>query len=421
MTSVEPKKRPSASVKRLFSINYYKCDQFDGLLKLISSLDWNKLNESKEYYTKIDKEEYHSSRENNIEDFTPNEIDVIQHLYNKEFNINKKQIYWTVPCVIACKIIKDDGVGYTLLNIGKSRDEWYYVSFVSVIDGIMYSNYYKCDQFDGLISLLKNVTECDSFTVNNWKELNESKEEYYTKIRERDYYKQKYNWIELSDNELLILNKYGIDPNSSSFIYRFTHDVEFVHSIGEAIISISRIDDEWFYVYFESKENNYVEYYRCDQFDGVIKLLSDKLVKEVREMKYLKLFEEFESSSYEVCSIHTQLDMDREDFNGDELLYLKKFISGLGLKYILEIKESKPILNPTTWRMQRRCNIITGEIFTTHHQFWPKGQYSIVIFKYVDEWYQVRIEMDDNTVHNTESYKCDQLNGIEELIKDKIK
>jgi hypothetical protein len=233
------------------SINYYKCDQFDGLLKLISSLDWNKVNESKEYY----KEEYHSSRENNIEDFTPNEIDVIQHLYNKEVNINKKRIYFD----------------------------------------------YKCDQFDGLKDLLSDILIPSSKNLTKWRDkVNESKEEYYTKITYRDYYTTDSGpWVKLSDKELSILSKYGSKSSTSGYlVYRFKCDVEFIHSVGEAIIGVSKVDDEWFYVHFESTENNYVEYYKCDQFDGVIKLLSDKLIKEVREMKHLKLFESFENELF---------------------------------------------------------------------------------------------------------------------------
>jgi hypothetical protein len=211
-----------------------------------------------------------------------------------------------------------------------------------------------------------------------------------------------------------------------TYITLFSNSGKVLYWSGIKIYKL--LDDYYLINYCIPGIDYHNDYYKCDQFEGLLKCIrylkkSDSELFEGfsdSKMKYIKLFESFEKS-YEVCSIHTQLDMDREDFNGDELLYLKKFISGLGLKYILEIKESKSILNPTTWTLQRRCNIITGEIFTTHHQFWPKGQYSIVIFKYVDEWYQVRIEMDDNTVHNTGSYKCDQLNGIEELIKDKIK
>ena len=202
------------------------------------------------------------------------------------------------------------------MDIYKTTDEWFYacVSIPSVS-----INYYKCDQFDGLLKLISSL---------DWNKLNESKleeyynkkinesKEYYTKITQGEYYNGPGKWIKLSDEEIYFLSKYRKDSSYSPWlIYRFIHDVEFVHSVGryrlgeKATIGVGKIDDEWFYVYFESIENNYAEYYRCDQFDGVIKLLSDKLIKEVREMKHLKLFESFENELFvEIPHITTFLD-----------------------------------------------------------------------------------------------------------------
>ena len=136
----------------------------------------------------------------------------------------------------------------------------------------------------------------------------------------------------------------------------------------------------------------------------------------------IKLFEEYldGDNSFELCSSDYLLDIEREDLTNDELVYIQKISSELGLNYKFEIKELKPVLNPNTWLMVRRGNVIEGDIFGDN-----KYHLHITIWKYQDEWYQVAIKktikVNGNFEEGTDTYKCDQLSGISDLIKYIVK
>ena len=246
--------------------------------------------------------------------------------------------------------------------------------------------------------------------------VNESTDEWYYKISEddsnsllddviRSKNSEKFTDMEVGIiNDVISITKKG---NISNKHFSLSGSGKVLYWSGIKIYKL--VDDYYLIKYCIPGIDYHNDYYKCDQFEGLLKCIrylkksDSELFEEFSDskMKYIKLFEAFESSSYELCSSDYLLDMDREDFNDDELIYLKKFISGLGLRYKLEIKE-----------LTSECNVITGEIF---------GYFSITIRKWVDEWYRVSTTKRFVRSHKHNYYKCDQLNGIEELIKDKIK
>ena len=102
-------------------------------------------------------------------------------------------------------------------------------------------------------------------------------DKYYTKMSEIDYYDALRDGLKLDFTllEMRILSKYGING------------IEKIHSSHKTIVLMSNIklgfikydysnvrirkcEDEWYYIDFD-----YREFYKCDQFSGLIKCLDD--------------------------------------------------------------------------------------------------------------------------------------------------
>jgi hypothetical protein len=98
-------------------------------------------------------------------------------------------------------------------------------------------------------------------------------DDYYQEIEYNEWFAQRLNRLYISDN----LNNRIKNLFDSSFDYQKQDSQGSVIYVDikediEVIIMIN--DDEWYYVYLLS--NNYSGYYKCDQFDGLKKLLKDK-------------------------------------------------------------------------------------------------------------------------------------------------
>lgn len=125
----------------------YKCDQFDGLIKLIKGKYNEKINENKneEYYIEINKDDYINAVHHNIYigdlvDITPHERQIL-YKYKGKIEVDSKynHRFWLN--------------GIQRFNIYKRRDDWFYVS---IADDVYY---YKCDKIDGLVKLIEYFLE----------------------------------------------------------------------------------------------------------------------------------------------------------------------------------------------------------------------------------------------------------------------
>jgi hypothetical protein len=104
-------------------------------------------------------------------------------------------------------------------------------------------------------------------------------DDYYQEIDYEEWYDQRLNRLNISDN----LNNriknlfdsrsdYQKQDSKGSVIYVDKKDKK--DKKGTLCeIKISLNDDDWYYVYIY---NEVREYYKCDQFDGLKKLLKDK-------------------------------------------------------------------------------------------------------------------------------------------------
>jgi hypothetical protein len=219
------------------------------------------------------------------------------------------------------------------VTITKYRDEWFMGQSDKLIDkksGKRESNLWKCDTIDGVIQLIKDVSSSS---------MNESvgnSDDYYfeipkiemEKIPSKDfmdidsrvfemvqsglsqYIKEncprvsakltRDNWIGL-ESEGIVIGGFGY--------YQSGFEKGKWHPIIKWMrrIKISQLRDEWFLVSITS--SGYSTYFKCDQIDGLMKLLEDyyicesKMVKEsVEEDKEIlsDYFVDFEDSGGEV-------------------------------------------------------------------------------------------------------------------------
>lgn len=166
-------------------------------------------------------------------------------------------------------------------TICEIRDEYFIVDLCFVEGG---KKTYKCDQFEGLVQLLldKEIIKVG---------INESfdQSDYYTKIEYSDYIysncisieKRYYNELRmavdpLSDYCLFESDiKMKIGPIASNKI-KYIKYVEMVPYVGGYKIYIYQCPDEYFIVSITFKSE--WSYYRCDQFEGLMRFLGDKKV-----------------------------------------------------------------------------------------------------------------------------------------------
>jgi len=109
-------------------------------------------------------------------------------------------------------------------------------------------------------------------------------DDYYQEIDYEEWYDQRLNRLNISDN----LNNriknlfdsrsdYQKQDSQGSVIY-VDKNVYFTQSslVNFIYINISLNDYDWYYVYIYNEVRDKRSYYKCDQFDGLKKLLKDK-------------------------------------------------------------------------------------------------------------------------------------------------
>ena len=207
-------------------------------------------------------------RKERFESFTSKEVNEIQTFIPK-FNISSNS-----DSMLAL------GSGDNFL-IWKLKDEWYYVCRQIGGDGT--NDYYKCDQFDGLMNLLKSLqnkyvkenlyselSQNDDFNIedpNNFENFTTSEKNIITDTLS-DYISRKLAPIVLNS-----LKPAKVEDSTICIYHRDFHNymMDMGPKAENSGFYITKFKDEWFYVY-DYRTN---KRYRCDQFDGLIKLLND--------------------------------------------------------------------------------------------------------------------------------------------------
>jgi glucan-binding YG repeat protein len=115
--------------------------------------------EYSQYYTEIDEDEMNSLEKSGDVDFTKDEVTKIKS------NLTPKLKTWIVDgnyIEINFFPKSDDHAGINWIIINKIKDEWFYVTlnlYYFYKNGAVNYNsdeYYKCDQFDGLLQFIED-------------------------------------------------------------------------------------------------------------------------------------------------------------------------------------------------------------------------------------------------------------------------
>ena len=284
------------------SWTYYKCDQFEGLLKFLAdaaSMVYDiKVNEDNKYsgYELLNRYDNDPMGEKNMISVSDQ---VIFEIESHGFEVNSFNLDGNIFVTIIFNEI--------LLTIYAYEDEWFRVDFIDIKASHPCRITYSCDQLEGLINLLKDTQKKhESFgrivyytESNNNENLplykNLSREEWaesglYKKSSKENVEKgdkfTKYEWEKIKTH----LTYFG--HNSKRCIDVFTimiNQLSTIHNGGSCLsynlmvrynhygrITIFKCKDEWFYVLLDVP---YIEdcYYKCDSIDGVIDLFDDKL------------------------------------------------------------------------------------------------------------------------------------------------
>jgi hypothetical protein len=161
------------------------------------------------------------------------------------------------------------------MQIFKIDDEWFYLTLIPCKIWLSEEkiSHYKCDQLSGLLKLINDLLDKQFSPKVN--ESNNYYEEVYSvsidnkslSFRERKSifdYIQKYTMLnKVMDINTKFYNRDGGITMVFSKYGRILYKMEFMKD-----------DDEWFYLQLNNK------IYKCDQLDGLLKLMDDLLNKE---------------------------------------------------------------------------------------------------------------------------------------------
>ena len=180
----------------------------------------------------------------------------------------------------------------------KKVDEWYYVRDMSRRK----TTWYKCDQFGGLLSCLRNecgmyyktlgMNESVGLESGGWQEISGYEYEYNgykndTKALALTYTDKEFNKINsiiptknlINDVKLLNHEEEGV-----SVYFNIILDGDIDHILHYRKVWIFKLDDEWYLVkVFDAKRKGRCDfiYYKCDQFYGLKNLIKDEIFKDV--------------------------------------------------------------------------------------------------------------------------------------------
>jgi len=298
------------------------------------------------------------------------------------------------------------------VTITKYRDEWFSVQLEKLVDMRMKrieSEFLKCDTIDGVIQLIKDVSSSS---------MNESvgnSDDYYfeipkvemEKIPSKDfmdidsrvfemvqsglsqYIKEncprvsarltRDNWIGIKNEGIVIDGfDYGLFRKlQSEFEKGKWHPIKWMRRV-----KISQLGDEWFLVSITSSD--YSTYFKCDQIDGLMKLLEDYYICESKMVK-----ESVEESLAQKISVperikfqdsHSLMVPDESDCK----VYKGFMLDNFSLE---EVGHFKYVESPTTGSKFEFDWICEFDEINDNGESYGNG--FITIWKFDDEWYLV--------------------------------
>ena len=118
--------------------------------------------------------------------------------------------------------------------------------------------------------------------------------DFYVEITETAYYRKIEDApVDFTPSEVSVLDEYHPLSSTPNKYCSFDSKIKFKSVSERGKVYIRKYSDEWYYVRLESYLGNYCYYYKCDQFDGLLKLLDDRIVvSKLTEMKHIKSFKE---------------------------------------------------------------------------------------------------------------------------------
>ena len=306
------------------------------------------------------------------------------------------------------------------VTITKYRDEWFVLQLEKLVDMRMKrieSEYHKCDTIDSVIQLIKDVSS--SSVVN---ESNSTDERYYVRIpkleMERipsgdfididsrvlgciesgltEYIRKncprvsvrltRDNWIGLKSEGIVIDGfdyslfrklQSGFASITTGFEKGKFHPIKWMRRV-----KISQLEDEWFLVGITSSD--YSIYFKCDQLDGLMKLLEDyyiceeKMVKESIEESLAKKISTPERIKFQ--DSHSLMVPDESDCK----VYKEFMLDNFSLE---EVGHFKYVESPTTGSKFEFDWICEFDEINDNGESYGNG--FITIWKFDDEWYLV--------------------------------
>lgn len=176
-----------------------------------------------------------------------------------------KYIFSDVKFDADCISLNSEQIGVDILLYD---DEWFGVSIIHFGKGG--EEYYICDQFEGLIKLLKLKLSDEEKVMESKLDSND----YYWEISSIEY--GEYGSEEYDDNSWEMISKIRNILTNVEYTSINTEDNKISFRTLHANFHIKFIKDEWFklkYVPLNSKHSTL--FYKCDQLEGLIKLFKD--------------------------------------------------------------------------------------------------------------------------------------------------
>lgn len=390
---------------------YYLCDQLEGLFKFLEKNVINPVKENisnrNEYYEKITEDEYMGRFEYPV-GYKLSKDNVNKLKFVKDIETNYFDYYDLSSTPNGYIAVDYEKPGRTLSIIIKELDDEFFLAKVSY--SIDRKEYYKCDQFDSVLRLMIDVGIIPK-NMKSWKEnkINENVTNYYEEIDKDDYLIE--NKIKLNKKDFNIIAK---EPHLQLMefdgIIFITGEDEIRGYVGVTThITIECDNDEWYYVVMQKMVDPKlrvfnIKYYKCDQLEGIIKLLQDKdiISKKLNENVEEKFHKEINYDKFkETPSIKI------EKRSVEEIIKIFKNNHNLRHRY-----EDINIEKSTNNGLQLVCSTAIDDIK------YEDRSYLINILQLEDEWFKVCIEYYIDERSGRSYHLCDQIYGIEQLLRD---
>jgi hypothetical protein len=216
-------------------------------------------------------------------------------------------------------------------------------------------------------------------------------------------------FVYFSQKDTLRLNRIGFKNISLKEDYNSNWYGK-IYVDSEENIMVMKKEDEWYYVRNMSRRET--TWYRCDQFGGLMSCLRNECGMYYKTLgmnesldEYERGYKQVDGEDYEYIDSEERLEYtDKEFMSIKSLIPHKSLLNGVTLAHA----DDDPVILFT--------NILEGDIEHVNHfrKVW--------IFKLYDEWYLVKaldgVRRGANFAFKY--YKCDQLDGLKNLIKDEI-